>query len=82
MSLHGTIDVRVAGELEATLTAAHNAHPPVTVDLSDALAIDSAIVDVLAEVSATFADGLRVVGARGGRANSFELTQVEHLLEK
>ena len=77
--LRGALDARQAGELEQTLEDAHRAHPPVTVDLSEALSIDGPIVDVLGAASGSFAEGLRVIGALGSRPVSFELAHIEHL---
>jgi hypothetical protein len=78
--LRGTLDVRHAGELQATLDAAHLAHPPVTVDLSGVSSLDGSIVRVLAAASEDFVEGLTVRGLGSDRPNAFELTQVEHFI--
>ena len=82
ISLRGVLDASHARELEAKLAAAYRAYPPVTVDLSGTVSIDSTIVDVLAEASASFPEGLRVQGPIGRGPHQFDSLQVEHLLAR
>lgn len=82
VSLRGVFDANHARELEAKLAAAYRAYPPVTVDLSRVVSLDSTIVDVLAEASASFPEGLRVQGPIGTAAHQFDSLGVEHLLAR
>ena len=82
VSLRGVLGAGQAKELEAKLAAAYRAYPPVTVDLSRTASLDSTIVDVLAEASASFPEGLRVQGPIGSGPHQFDSLQVEHLLAR
>ena len=80
--LRGEVDFTDARRLATLLGVALDAHPKVTVDLVDATFIDACIVGVLAQANARNGGSLRVRGATGIVTRVFQITGLDHLLDR